>query len=100
MNNGQQYSEEAVEDEEEDEDDQDYVMDEEENEQEHQRMRAELDAAGGANPWANPMGILDQNYALWDAKQNLRIQSLPILDNLVSRIRCGGEYAALGEIPN
>lgn len=67
-----------------DEDDPDYVMDEEENEQEHERMRATLNAAGGLNPWANPTGLLDANFQLWDAKQNLRVQSLPILDNLVS----------------
>lgn len=69
-----------------DEDDPDYVMDEEENEQEHERMRAQLNAANGQNPWANPMGLLDANFQLWDAKQNLRVQSLPILDNLVSPV--------------
>jgi hypothetical protein len=33
-------------------------------------------------------GDVDQSYMLWDANRNLRIHSLPILDNLVSPTSC------------
>lgn len=36
-----------------------------------------------AGPAVWNLNFMDPNYMLWDANQNLRIQSLPILDNLV-----------------
>lgn len=61
----------AIGDEDEDGLDQDFDMDEEE--QEH--------GEAGAGVWN--LNFMDPNYMLWDANQNLRVQSLPILDNLV-----------------
>ncbi|KAL7266481.1 TTAGGG repeat binding factor [Rhizina undulata] len=40
----------------------------------------------GSSGWG-PLNMMDPNsYMLWDANQNLRIQSLPILDNLSTQI--------------
>lgn len=36
-----------------------------------------------AGPAVWSMNFMDPNFMLWDANQNLRVQSLPILDNLV-----------------
>lgn len=51
--------------------DQEFDIDDEE----HERSSA------GPAVWS--LSFMDPNYMLWDANQNLRIQSLPILDNLV-----------------
>lgn len=51
--------------------DQEFDMDDEEHER----------SSTGPAVWN--LNFMDPNYMLWDANQNLRIQSLPILDNLV-----------------
>jgi hypothetical protein len=58
---------------------------------EQDRMSAMI-AAQEANPWLHLMD--PSNYALWDANQTLRIQSLPILDNLVSRAMQGNNICS------
>lgn len=75
----------ALQDDDDDENDPDFEVDEEDVDQD-QRDQEQLNAmmaAQAAHPWMN---FMDPNaYALWDANQNLRIHSLPILDNLVRR---------------
>jgi len=70
---------------EDDENEHDYEVDEEEQARQqvaHQQdQMSAMIAAQAANPWLNLMDA--HSYALWDANQNLRISSLPILDNLV-----------------
>jgi hypothetical protein len=70
---------------EDDENEHDYEVDEEEQARQqvvhHQDQMSAMIAAQAANPWLNLMDA--HSYALWDANQNLRISSLPILDNLV-----------------
>lgn len=61
----------AIEGDDEDGLDQEFDMDEEEHER----------SSTGPAVWN--LNFMDPNYMLWDANQNLRIQSLPILDNLV-----------------
>lgn len=61
----------AIENDDEDGLDQEFDMDEEEHER------------SSAGPAVWNLNFMDPNYMLWDANQNLRIQSLPILDNLV-----------------
>lgn len=56
----------------------DHEFDMEDEEHEH----------NSAGPAVWGLSFMDPNYMLWDANQNLRIQSLPILDNLVCSLTC------------
>lgn len=69
--NGLESSSHGIDNDDEDGLDQDFDMDDEEHEH------------NSAGPTVWNLNFMDPNYMLWDANQNLRIQSLPILDNLV-----------------
>lgn len=67
----------------EEENEPEYQFDDEEHDPDGD-LNAALAAANNAGQgWDAGMGLMDPTGYLWDANQNLRIHSLPILDNLV-----------------
>jgi hypothetical protein len=67
----------------EDREDPDYRFEEEEHDPDEDLNAALAAASNAGQSWDGGMGLMDPGFALWDANQNLRIHSLPILDNLV-----------------